>query len=192
MRPPARILRYTEPWTLIALVFVAFSGLALFASQTSIYLVNLIFPLKMYVLLAALIYNFTIHRKVATMQNPLACLKQGSGDRIPAAVGVGRVWRDFHRFPGVEAIRREHRSLHPEHRLSHASSANRCWRTRSSCRIHLTCIALFGGMILMTNLRLLGLTFKSLTITEMVTSFRPWKRAGGVIMIATGLLLASL
>jgi hypothetical protein len=56
--------------------------------------------------------------------------------------------------------------------------------------IHLTCIALFGGMILMTNLRLLGLTFRSLTITEMVTGFRPWKRAGGTVMIATGLLLA--
>jgi hypothetical protein len=57
--------------------------------------------------------------------------------------------------------------------------------------IHLTCIALFGGMILMTNLRLLGLTFKSLTITEIVTTFRPWKRLGGVVMIATGLLLAA-
>jgi hypothetical protein len=56
---------------------------------------------------------------------------------------------------------------------------------------HLTCIALFGGMILMTNLRLLGLTFKSVTITEMVASFRPWKRVGGVIMIALGLLLAA-
>jgi hypothetical protein len=56
---------------------------------------------------------------------------------------------------------------------------------------HLTCIALFGGMILMTNLRLLGLTFKSLTITETVTSLRPWKRGGGVVMIATGLLLAA-
>jgi hypothetical protein len=56
---------------------------------------------------------------------------------------------------------------------------------------HLTCIALFGGMILMTNLRLLGLTFRSLTITEMVTAFRPWKRVGGAVMIATGLLLAS-
>jgi len=66
----ARILRYTEPWTLIALVFVVFSGAALFLSQTEIYLVNQIFPLKMYVLLAALIYNFTVHRKVATMENP--------------------------------------------------------------------------------------------------------------------------
>jgi hypothetical protein len=56
---------------------------------------------------------------------------------------------------------------------------------------HLTCIALFGGMILMTNLRLLGLTFKSVTITQMVTSLRPWKRLGGSIIIATGLLLAT-
>jgi hypothetical protein len=56
---------------------------------------------------------------------------------------------------------------------------------------HLTCIAVFGGMILMTNLRLLGVTFKSLTITEMVTSFRPWKRGGAIVMITTGLLLAT-
>ncbi len=56
---------------------------------------------------------------------------------------------------------------------------------------HLACIALFGGMILITNLRLLGLTAKSLSITQVVTSFRPWKRLGGVIMIGTGLLLAT-
>jgi hypothetical protein len=66
----ARILRYTELWTLIALVFVLFSGIALFLSQTDIYLANLIFPIKMYVLLAALVYNFTVHRKVATMEKP--------------------------------------------------------------------------------------------------------------------------
>lgn len=56
---------------------------------------------------------------------------------------------------------------------------------------HLTCIALFGGMILATDLRLLGLSLKSLTITEVVTSLRPWKRVGGTIMISMGLLLAS-
>jgi hypothetical protein len=66
----ARILRYTEPWTVIALVFVVFSGFMLFTSQTSIYLENQIFPLKMYALVGALIYNFTVHRRVATMKNP--------------------------------------------------------------------------------------------------------------------------
>lgn len=57
--------------------------------------------------------------------------------------------------------------------------------------IHLTDIALFGGMILMTNLRLLGLTFNSVSITQMVTSLRPWKRLGGTVQICTGLLLAT-
>ena len=66
----ARILRYTELWTIGALVLVLFSGLMLFVSQVGIYLSNQVFPYKMYVLLAALIYNFTVHRKVATMENP--------------------------------------------------------------------------------------------------------------------------
>jgi hypothetical protein len=66
----SRILRYTEPWTVTALVFVVFSGLMLFLSQASIYLVNQIFPYKMYTLAAALIYNFTVHRKIAAMENP--------------------------------------------------------------------------------------------------------------------------
>jgi hypothetical protein len=66
----ARIVKYTELWTIIALVFVMFSGLALFSSMPGIYRINLVFPIKMYILVAALIYNFTIHRKVATMDNP--------------------------------------------------------------------------------------------------------------------------
>jgi hypothetical protein len=70
----SRILKYTEVWTVVGLVFVMFSGLMLFLSQVGIYLVNPIFPIKMYVLLAAIIYNFTIHRKVATMKNPSAAL----------------------------------------------------------------------------------------------------------------------
>jgi hypothetical protein len=54
---------------------------------------------------------------------------------------------------------------------------------------HLACIALFGGLILMTDLRLLGLVLKSYTITEVVSGLRPWKRLGGAIMICMGLLL---
>src|SRR6202166_1661304 len=54
----ARILRYTELWTVIALVFVVFSGATLFLSQPGIYVTNLVFPFKIYTLLAALLYNF--------------------------------------------------------------------------------------------------------------------------------------
>jgi len=72
----ARILRYTEPWTLVAMMFVIFSGFTLFVSQVQIYLINPIFPIKMYVLAAALIYNFTVHRKVAAMKDPRPLLSK--------------------------------------------------------------------------------------------------------------------
>jgi hypothetical protein len=72
----AQILQYTELWTIVALIFVIFSGLILFISQAHIYLINQIFPIKMYVLAAALIYNFTIHRKVAAMDHPSSALSK--------------------------------------------------------------------------------------------------------------------
>jgi hypothetical protein len=61
----AKLLRDTEPWTLIGLVIVIFSGALLFLSQTFIYLVNASFFFKIGCLVVAIIYNFTIHRKVA-------------------------------------------------------------------------------------------------------------------------------
>jgi len=62
---PAKLLRDTEPWTLVGLVIVLFSGAILFLSQTGIYLANASFYFKMASLLIAIIYNFTIHRMVA-------------------------------------------------------------------------------------------------------------------------------
>jgi hypothetical protein len=61
----AGMLRYTEPWTLIALAFILFSGAALFISQTFVYIPNWVFQAKMVTLVVAIIYNFTIHRKIA-------------------------------------------------------------------------------------------------------------------------------
>ena len=55
---------------------------------------------------------------------------------------------------------------------------------------HLTSIAVFGGMILMTDLRLLGLAFKEIPPSEVINRFRNWKRLGFVIMVTCGILLA--
>jgi len=55
---------------------------------------------------------------------------------------------------------------------------------------HLSCIAIFGGMILMTDMRLLGLALKKYTVTEVVTGLRPWKWLGFIIMVTMGVLLA--
>jgi hypothetical protein len=56
---------------------------------------------------------------------------------------------------------------------------------------HLSSIAIFGGLILMTDLRLLGLAMTNTSVTDMVEKLRPWKQIGFVIMVTCGLLLAT-
>jgi len=63
------------------------------------------------------------------------------------------------------------------------------WLYPSVLAIHLTCIAIFGGMILVTNLRLLGF-LRSQSLTDVVQKLRFWKRTGFVIMVTCGALLA--
>jgi len=54
---------------------------------------------------------------------------------------------------------------------------------------HLTCIAIFGGLIVITDLRLLGLAFKDKSIADVVNGLRWWKRIGFLIMFAMGFML---
>ena len=54
---------------------------------------------------------------------------------------------------------------------------------------HLACIAIFGGLILLTNLRLLGLTLHDIPADSLIQSFRPWKQVGFTVMVTCGLLL---
>ncbi len=55
---------------------------------------------------------------------------------------------------------------------------------------HLACIAVFGGMILVTNFRLLGWAFKKYPAADVVNGLRIWKRIGFCIMVTMGVLLA--
>jgi uncharacterized membrane protein len=54
---------------------------------------------------------------------------------------------------------------------------------------HLTGMGLFGGMIAMTDLRLLGLAMKDMSITDVVRQLRPWKWAGFILVVGCGLSL---
>jgi len=56
--------------------------------------------------------------------------------------------------------------------------------------IHLLGIALFGGMVLVTDLRLLGWAMRRSTVQDIVQQFRPWKWVGFAVVVASGLLLA--
>jgi hypothetical protein len=56
---------------------------------------------------------------------------------------------------------------------------------------HLASIALFGGMILMGDLRLLGVAMKDRPVADVIGGLRMWKRIGFVIMVTMGFLLLS-
>jgi hypothetical protein len=56
---------------------------------------------------------------------------------------------------------------------------------------HLTNIAIFGGLILFTDLRLLGVALKDVPVADVIRGTRPWKRVGFVIQVTIGVLLGS-
>jgi len=55
--------------------------------------------------------------------------------------------------------------------------------------VHLLAIALFGGMLVATDLRLLGWALQRRTVSDVVEQLRWWKRAGFVLVVASGLLV---
>jgi hypothetical protein len=55
--------------------------------------------------------------------------------------------------------------------------------------VHLLAIALFGGMLLATDLRLLGWAMQKRPVNDVIAQLRRWKRAGFVMLVASGLLL---
>jgi hypothetical protein len=55
--------------------------------------------------------------------------------------------------------------------------------------VHLLAIALFGGMVLATDLRLLGWAMERRAVSDVVRQFQIWKRLGFVMVVSSGLLL---
>jgi hypothetical protein len=55
--------------------------------------------------------------------------------------------------------------------------------------LHLTGMGLFGGMILMTDLRLLGIAMTKRPVSDVVKGLRPWKHLGLTLTAGCGILL---
>ena len=62
---PAQLTKDMAPWMLGGLLVAIFSGLGLYSSDPDMYYLNWSFLIKMACLIAAIVFNFTIHRKVA-------------------------------------------------------------------------------------------------------------------------------
>jgi hypothetical protein len=54
---------------------------------------------------------------------------------------------------------------------------------------HLTGMGLFGGMIAITDMRLLGWAMRNSSITDVVDQLRIWKRIGFVMVVGCGAML---
>ena len=54
---------------------------------------------------------------------------------------------------------------------------------------HLTGMGLFGGMIAITDARLLGLAMRKYPIADVVNQLRLWKRIGGALTMGCGAML---
>jgi hypothetical protein len=78
---PAQIVRETFFWTLGGLVVMALSGLMLFSSDADNYYLNWAFDLKMFFLVLAIVFNYTIHRKTAMAERP-------AGGKLVACVSM--------------------------------------------------------------------------------------------------------
>jgi uncharacterized protein DUF6644 len=56
--------------------------------------------------------------------------------------------------------------------------------------IHVISIALFGGMVVIGNLRVLGKTMRSVPVSQVIGQFRAWKWVAFVILLISGTLIA--
>jgi hypothetical protein len=57
--------------------------------------------------------------------------------------------------------------------------------------IHIVTIALFGSMVVMGNLRVLGWAMRSVPVSQVIGQFRPWKWIAFALLLITGLLVAA-
>jgi hypothetical protein len=76
----AQIAKDVAPWTLFGIGSMLVSGPLLYLSDPDMYYTNWAFLLKMVLLLFAIVFNYTIHRKVVLSGAPgklVACISLG-------------------------------------------------------------------------------------------------------------------
>jgi len=79
-QPSSEVAKDMAPWTLVGLVIMLITGPLIFTSDPNMYLHNPSFRFKIWALLIAIIYHYTIHRKVA--------LRTGSPQIVNKLVGT--------------------------------------------------------------------------------------------------------
>jgi hypothetical protein len=179
---PQQLLRDTELWTIAGLAVVLVSGPFIFLSRVEIYLVSASFFVKMYCLLAGLVFHYAVLRPVVR-SGPAVDGQAGGDDFAPVVDRHGGEW-NIHWIVSMSLAT----SIKDLGLLTYVRETP--WVYPIIMATHLTCLALFGGMILLTDLRLLGVALTSTPVSGVVAGLRLWKRLGFAITVICGLLLA--
>ncbi len=158
----ARLWRDLKPWTLSGLALAIFAGLLLFSIDPSVYYNSPAFRLKMLVLVLAIGFYFTVVRKTVALEQP----------RVPRAVASISflLW-----------------SLVPMGGILIGFVGVATYPVLLS--VHIVALIFLGGMILVTDLRLLGLAMRGYSASDLMNRLRVPKQISFAVAAACGVLL---
>jgi uncharacterized membrane protein len=157
----AQLWRDAMPWTLGGLALAIFSGLLLFSIDPEMYYNNHVFRSKMLVLVLAIVFYYTMVRKTAASDTGTGSLVAWISLGLWALVPFGGT---FIGFAG-----------------SVASSV--------LLALHIVALIVLGGMIVVTDLRLLGIGLGNYSTAEIAKGLRVPKRVAFLLAAVCGVLM---
>jgi uncharacterized membrane protein len=156
------------PWTLSGLTLAIFSGLMLFSIDPEMYYVNQVFRFKMLFLLLAIAFYFTMVRKAAAADSG------GRKSSIVACISLA-LW-----------------AVVPFGGISIRFLGSPAYAYPVLLAVHIVALVLLGGMVVLTDLRWLGLGMGSYSAAEVVNGLRVPKRIAFVLAAASGAVLFAI
>jgi hypothetical protein len=162
---PARLWSDTMPWTAGGLTLAIFSGLLLFSIDPEMYYVNPAFRFKMAFLLLAIAFYYTMVRKAVAANAP------GGRNAIIASISLG-LW-----------------ALVPFGGIFIGFVGSTAYSYPVLLSVHVVAFVLLGGMVVLTDLRWLGLAMRRYSVPQVMDGLRVPKRVAFGLAAASGGML---
>ncbi len=162
-----KLWKNATPWTLGGLALAILSGLLLFSIDPEMYYINHAFLFKMLFLLLAIAFYFTMVRKAA------AADRSGAMSSIVACISLG-LW-----------------ALVPFGGIFIGFIGSTAYTYPVLLAIHILALILLGGMVVLTDLRGLGLGMRSYSAPDLVNGLRVPKRIAFGLAAISGAVLFS-
>jgi len=158
-----KLWKNVTPWTLGGLALAIFSGLLLFSIDPEMYYVNHAFRFKMLFLVLAIAFYFTMVRK--------AVASDSRGSKIVACISLG-LW-----------------TLVPFGGIFIGFIGSTAYSYPVLLSVHIVTLVLLGGMVVLTDLRWLGLGMRGFSVRDVTDGLRVPKRIAFGLAAASGAVL---